>query len=486
MHSTLRFPLTLLAAAVLSACTMAPVYKQPVAPVATIWPNANPDAASNPANNAQSGPNDSRQPAAAIGWRDFISDASLRQVVELALENNRDLRIAALNIAKARAQFQIEGSALFPSISATGSNYNARTLNTLTASPTTYLARSNTVDIGFSSYELDFFGRLRSLRKEAQETYLGTIETQRAAQISLIAQVATAYLTLGSDQEQLKLSQDTLSTREESLKLGQRRFELGATSQLDLTQIQGSAEVARADVASFTRQVALDQNALTLLVGGNVPTELMPTQLPKNVSLLQDIPAGVPSETLQQRPDVLAAEHDLKAANANIGAARAAFFPSITLTANAGTASSKLSGLFQSGSNVWTFAPQINIPIFTGGLNLANLRVSKVNREIAVAQYEKAIQTAFREVADALAAQATLDQELAARQALVDATAGSFKLSEARYRLGTDGYLDLLDSQRSLYSAQQNLISTRLSRLNSLITLYKALGGGVLSDTGKS
>lgn len=460
----------LLAATLLASCgTLAPRYEQPAAPVATIWPST-PTVLSG-------------DPAAAIGWRNFISDEHLRQLVTQALSNNRDARIATLNIEKARAQYQVQDSNLFPSISANASNYNARTLSSVTPNSSRFLVRTNTVNVGFSAYELDLFGRLRSLSKQAQESYLSSIESQRAVQISLIAEVASAYLTLAADRDLLTLAKDTLHNREESLKLGQRRFDLGATSQLDFTQIQAGVEVARADVASFTRQAALDQNALTLLVGGNIATDLLPTTLPTQVTLLQDIPAGVPSETLQQRPDVLAAEHQLKAANANIGAARAAFFPSISLTANTGTASNKLSGLFEGGSNVWTFAPQLNLPIFDAGRNLANLRISKLNREIAVAQYEKSIQTAFREVADALAAQATRDQELSARLALVTATEASYKLSEARYNSGLDSYLQQLDAQRSLYSAQQNLVTVRLSRLSTLITLYKALGGGVLADS---
>lgn len=457
------------AVTLLGACSMLePRYERPAAPVPAAWQDAG----------EAGGP-----VAAAIGWREFITDERLRQVIALALENNRDLRVATLNIEKARAQYQIQRGELFPAIGVTGSSSNSRISEDLSSTGSSYISRAQNVGVGFSAYELDLFGRIGSLKKGALESWLATVETQRAAQTSLIAETANAWLTLAADLELLKLAQDTLRTRQESLGLTERSVALGVGSQLTLSQTRTTVETARADVASFTSQVARDRNALAVLVGGDLPAELLPAQLPADIATLRSLPAGVPSDVLQQRPDILAAEHQLRAANASIGAARAAFFPSITLTASAGSASNELSGLFSGGTHVWSFAPQINLPIFTGGRNLANLRVSKVQREIAVAQYEKAIQSAFREVADALAGQATLDEQLTARTALVEASSNSLMLSQTRFDRGLDSYLGLLDAQRSHYTAEQGLISTRLARLGNLITLYKALGGGVSAES---
>jgi outer membrane protein, multidrug efflux system len=334
------------------------------------------------------------------------------------------------------------------------------------------------IHLGISSWELDLFGRIRSLKDKALEQYLATEQAHRSTQISLIAQVANTYLTLAAYRESLKLAQDTLKTQQTSYNLIQRRYDVGTSSEIDLRQAQISVDAARVDIARYTGQVAQEENTLNLLVGLSLPTELLPDDLGA-VALMKDITASVPSEVLQRRPDILQAEHQLKAANANIGAARANFFPRITLTTSIGTTSDELSGLFGSGSGTWIFAPQITLPIFDAGRNQANLKATKADRDIFLAQYEKTIQVAFREVADALAQQGTVGDQLAAQQALVDASAASYRLSEARYLSGIDNHLVVLDAQRSLYGAQQGLIGVRLARLTNLLTLYKVLGGGV-------
>lgn len=355
----------------------------------------------------------------------------------------------------------------------------------MTGTPTTSHTYSAT--LGFSSYELDLFGRVRSLNEQALETYLSTEEARRSTHISLIAEVATAYLTLAADQELLRLSRDTLDSQGASYKLTQRRFDLGLATALTLRQAQTTVESARVEIETYVSQVAQDRNLLGMLVGHDIPDELLPSALPPtsnaDANVLAHIPAGVSSDLLQQRPDILEAERTLRAANANIGAARAAFFPSISLTATAGSSSASLSNLFKSGSGSWTFIPQISIPIFDGGANRANLDIAQISRDINVAQYEKSIQTAFREVSDALIERETLVRRLQAQEALTDATAQSYRLSTVRYDRGVASYLDVLDSQRSLYAAQKTLITTRLSRFTNQVTFYKVMGGGWYEDS---
>ena len=478
----IRFPFSsmlLPLAAMLTGCTLMPAYQQPASPV----PTAFADVAT-----ADNQGGETATPVAQIGWRQVFTDPQLQRVIDLALANNRDLRVAALNIEKARAQYRVQDAALFPSVKASGSESASRTPADLSGIRQPLVAHSYSATHGFSAYELDFFGRVRSLNAQALEQYLSTAEARRSSQISLIAEVATAYLTLAADQDQLKLAQDTLASQSNTYGLNERSYELGTVSKLTLRQSQTSVDSARVDVERYTAQVAQDRNALVLLVGTDVPVELLPTLLPDTSaaagSVLASIPPGLSSDLLQRRPDILQAEHDLKAANANIGAARAAFFPSISLTASAGTSSASLGGLFKAGSGVWNFGPQISLPIFDGGANRANLDIAKTNRDIAVAQYEKAIQTAFREVSDALAQRSTLGRQLEAQQSLVDATAESYVLATARFKRGVDSYLNVLDAQRSLYTAQQNLISTRLSRFTNLATFYKTLGGGWVENTG--
>ncbi|MDA8428065.1 MAG: AdeC/AdeK/OprM family multidrug efflux complex outer membrane factor [Geobacteraceae bacterium] len=461
----------------LAGCTtMAPAYHQPAAPVAAAWPQGPSYKVAQPAAGEKK--------VADIVWRDFFVDGQLRKLIALALENNRDLRVAALNIERSRALYQIQRSDLFPKIDASANANFQRVPAGLSGSGSgnATTLEQYSVGLGVSSYELDLFGRVQSLKDQALEQYLATEQARRSVQISLVSQVAATYLALAADREHLQLATDTLKSQQSSYQLTRSRFEAGVSSALDLNQSQTSVDTARVDIARYTTLQAQDENALTLVVGSTVPPDLLPQSLSETMTALKDLSPGLPSDVLLNRPDILQAEGQLKGANANIGAARAAFFPRITLISNIGFGSDDLAGLFKPGSFAWKFAPQITLPIFDGGSNRANLKVAEVDRSIAVAQYEKAIQTAFREVADALAQRGTIDKQLAAQQSLSDATAESYRLSRARYERGVDSYLSVLDSQRSLYAAQQNLINTRLTRLANQVVLYKALGGGGYTD----
>lgn len=460
----LRTLTAVLAASLAGGCTMIPSYERPAAPVAASFPNTVPAAAATPAD--------------AVAWRDHFSDDRLREVIALALANNRDLRIAALNIEKARAQYRIERADLYPAVGASGGMNAQRLPADLSSSGEAIVNRSYSATIGFSAYELDFFGRIRSLNAQALETYLGTEEARRSAQISLVAEVADTWLTLAADRERLALAHSTFETRQKSYDLTRRIFEADAVSALDLRQAETLLHNARADAARYRSLVAQAENALALIVGVPVPAELLPATLTDSISAVAELPAGVPSEVLARRPDILQAERALRAASASIGAARAAFFPSISLTAAAGSASSTLGGLFDGGSGTWTFMPQIRVPIFEAGRLKASLEVVEVQRDINVAQYEKAIQRAFREVADALAERITLAEQLDARRRLAEATESGFRLSEARYKGGVDSYLGLLDAQRTQYAAALDLIGVRLAEAANRVTLYKVLGGG--------
>jgi outer membrane protein, multidrug efflux system len=472
----------------IGGCTLEPHYQRPEAPVSQQWPSGTAFAGASVEANNNTAP-----PAAAgdIGWREFFTDPRLQKLIELALRHNPDARIAALNIAAARAQYQMQRADLFPTIAATGfeqvQKYPANVAGIAAGSSGSgavgsgggsYTSRYYDVGIGFTSYEIDLFGRIRSLNHQRLQQYLGFIETRRSTQISLVAEVANAYMTLLADQELLRVTQDTLSSQEASYKLTQMSYDGGIDTALDLRQAETSVDTARANLAQYTRQAAQDQNALVLLLGTPLPADLPPGAGLDEQKLLESLPANLPSDLLVRRPDILAAEHNLIAANASIGAARAAFFPSITLTGSYGTASTQLSGLFDHGSTAWTFSPQISLPIFAGGANVASLNLAKVEKNINIVQYEQAIQTAFREVADALAGRGTLDSQIAADQALVEATSESYRLSDMGFRGGVNDYLSVLDSQRSLYAAQQTLIGVKLARLQNLVTLYKALGGG--------
>jgi multidrug efflux system outer membrane protein len=455
--------LTLLAATSLSACTLAPATVRPTLPVAQTWPIPQPAGTAT---------------AADLAWKEVFIDPRLAGTIELALKENRDLRVALLNIERARAQYGVQRAALLPGIDAGVSASRSRTPSSVSQTGSAIETEQYSASVGFTGYELDLFGRVRSLNQAALENWLAVRENSRTAQISLISEVAGTWLTLAADEDLLQLAQDTLAARNDSLKLTQSRVDAGAGSTLDLRQAQTLAEQARADVAAFIAQVNQDKNALRLVVGTDIPADLTPAGGLVTAQILADLPAGVVSEVLTRRPDVLAAEHQLAASNANIGAARAAFFPRIALTGSAGTASGDLDGLFKSGSGAWSFAPSISIPIFAGGANKAGLDSAKASQGIAVASYEKAVQTAFREVADALAVRDTVTDRVGAQERLVAAAADSQRLAKQRKDAGIDSSLTLLDAQRTLYSAQQGLITARLVRATNLVTLYKVLGGG--------
>jgi outer membrane protein, multidrug efflux system len=462
----------------LSACTMEPRYHAPPLPVAPQWPI--PATTAGPADSAPTTDAGSSVGVAAwdIGWRDFFADARLQQLIAQALANNRDLRVAVLNIQLARAQYRVQRSALLPAIDASGSFTKEKLPAVETGLPYSVTESYWQAGVAVSSFELDLFGRVRSLTHAALEQYLAQEQARRSAQLSLIAQIANAYLTLASDRELQRLAQQTLKSQEDSFELTQKRHAIGAVSGLDLAQAQTTVESARADAARYDGNIAQDIDTLGLLVGAPVDAGLLPQDFSANTMGIAALPPGLPSTVLLRRPDVLQAEHLLRSASADIGAARAAFFPTISLTGTIGSVSPELSGLFKSGTGSWTFLPQATLPLFHGGELLGNLSVARTNRDIALAQYEKAIQSSFREVADALALTLTLERQRQAQEALVDASQHSYDLSQQRYKSGTDSYLSVLDSQRSYYAAQQGLIATRLAQQNNRVTLYKALGGG--------
>lgn len=462
-----RLAILLQLLALSSACTMAPKYARPQLPVPDAWPEAS---------SAQPGGAETTGPA-ALPWKRYFTDPHLQSVIELALVNNRDLRTAALNVDRARALYGIQRSELFPNRGVVAQGEKYRLPERMTATGTSEIVEQYSVNAGVSAWELDLFGRVRSLRRRALHQYFATDQARAAAQLSLVAAVAQSYLSLAADREGLHLAQATLEAQSESFDLIRQSREMGMASDLELEQARSQVEASRADTARFEGLVALDRNALDLLVGRPVPEALLPDDLSAVVDL-EELPAGLPSEVLLLRPDILASEYQLKAANANIGAARAAFFPRITLTGAIGTLSPELSGLFESGTRTWSFTPQVTAPLFTGGQRLANLRLSKVDKNIAVAQYEKSIQTAFREVADALALRTTLREQESAQQSLAQALQVTYQLSEARYKEGLDGYLGVLVAQRSYYGAQQALVATKLARQANQISLFKALGGG--------
>lgn len=464
--------LPLAAALALAGCmNLAPVHQRPDAPVPATLGAAD---ATGPALQASEV---ARGQAQALGW---VRSAPLQQVIALALSNNRDLQVALLNIERARALYGVQQADLLPTVAVSSQGTRARTAADLTTAGRSQLSSQYNVQLGFTSFELDLWGRVRNLNEAALQQFLSTEETRRNVQLGLVADVANAWLTLAADQARLQLAQDTQRGRERSLALTQRIFELGGTSGLVLAQAQSALETARVDVAAFTSQVARDRNALQLLVGGPLPADLWPAALQPGVheaAALLPVPAPLPSSVLLERPDIRVAERTLQAASANIGAARAALFPTISLTASAGTASNELSGLFGAGNGTWSFAPGIRLPIFDGGRGQANVRVAELNQQVAVAQYEKAVQVAFREVSDALADRATWADRLGAQHALVTASQKALDLSQARFTAGTDNYLTVLDAQRSLYAAQQTLIGLQLAEQLNRITFYKVLGG---------
>lgn len=457
----------ILTVVLLAGCTtLTPEYKRPAAPITAEWP----------ATTATTGGKGSAK-AADLTWISFYGDERLQKVIHLALANNRDFKVAALNIQRAQATYQIQRAELFPTLSGSGSLDRERVPADISGSGKAYSASQYSLNVGVSSWELDFFGRIRSLKDKALDQYLATEQAGRSAKITLVARVAGAYLTLAADREGLKLAESTLEAANGAYAVVEGRHKVGVSSELDLREAQIVVDTARSGVVRNTRLVALDKNSLDLLAGSPVSDELLSGSL-DGIVLKADLSPGVPSEVLLLRPDILEAEYQLKAANANIGAARAAFFPRITLTSSVGTTSDALSGLFKAGSAAWAFVPQISLPIFDAGSRRAGLKVAEIDREIYVAQYEKAIQTAFREVADALVERANLGDQVAVQESLVQATQDAYRLSEARYLKGIDTYLTVLVAARSLYAAQQDLVTLRLARQTNLATLYKVLGGG--------
>ena len=480
---TPRSPLAVLAlATALAGCNLAPKYERPASaapamlPSGGIYPRAATDAPD----------------VTAIGWRDFFLDPRLRQVIETGLANNRDLRIAAGNVLQARAQYRVRRADQVPNTGLNGSGTFTNNVFGATgggagggvgagagAGATSSNIEIYSANLGFSAFELDLFGRVRNLSRAALEQYFASEEAQRAARISLIAEIATAWLTMAADQEQLRISRETLKTLEQTLELTRAQFRIGVASELAARQAEAQYQSARNDIATLETQVARDQNALNLLAGTTIPAEQLPTELGTTPVTLDALPGNLSSEVLLRRPDVLQAEHQLIAENANIGAARAAFFPQISLTAAIGTISTALSGLFGGGSFTYSASPGVALPLFDGGRNAANLDYAKASQQVAVASYERAIQTAFREVSDALAQRGTIGEQIAAQSARAEAAQVAARLSEARYRAGVDSFLVSLDAQRTAYAAQQALVTTRLARANNLIELYRSLGGGL-------
>ena len=496
-----RLPLALVAAGLLSACNFAPLYERPDAPVPATLDGA-----------LSAVPDEFQvEPVSAeewrmLPWQQWVENERLRQVLEVALQNNRDLRVAIANIEKARAQYGVQRADQLPTLNASGQGSRTRTADDLrSASAASTTVNQFSVQLGMASYELDFWGRVQNLSEAALQQYLQVEANRRNVQLGLLSDISNAWVALASDQQRLQLARDTLATREHGYSLVQRMHQLGATNGLVLAQNQTVVETARNDVATYEATVQRDRNALQLLVGSSLPADLLPPAPPPSLSALAlkqagsgqlnadtapkveaqiavtgmtQVPARLSSKVLLARPDIAAAERSLQAQYASIGAARAAFFPTISLTASVGTGSNELSGLFEGGNRAWSFVPQIRLPIFDSGRNQANLDIAKANREVALAQYEKTIQVAFREVNDALADRATMQRRLDSQAALVAAAQRVLNLSQARFKAGADDFLTVLDAQRSLYSAQQTQISLLQAEQVNRIALYKALGGG--------
>jgi multidrug efflux system outer membrane protein len=451
----------------MTGCPRAVKYQAPQLPVPETWTAGS---------GSQAGV--AGAPAAAnVKWQEFFADPRLRSVIDLALANNRDLRIASLNIEKVQNLYRIRRAELYPVVGVAASVDSSRIPENMASSGNAHSSQQYSVSFGTASWELDLFGRVRSLKEAALEQYLATEQARSATQISLVSAVAESYLALTADRENLKLALATLETQQASYDLIRSIRDLGMTSDLEVSQAQSQVDAAKVEIAIYSSQLPLDENALNLLVGSPVPADMLADNLGQ-IAAFKDISAGLSSDVLLGRPDILAAEHQLRAAHANINVARAAFFPRIALTAGVGLVSGDLTDLFKWGARTWAFAPQITFPIFDSGSRQAGLNIANVDRDIAVAEYERAIQSAFREVNDALSLQKTLVAQQDALQALLSTLEETYRLSEARYQGGIDSYLSVLVAQRSLYGAQQQLVGIRLARQSNLVTLYKVLGGG--------
>ncbi len=453
---------------ILCSCSLAPEYNQPQAPVPGEWPQG--------AAYISPGTMSDAEEITELNREEFFPDEQLQGIIAMALESNRDLRLAALNVERARALYGVQRAELLPAVNVSGGGDKRQFSSDLIGSGDSRTLEQYHVNLGIASWEIDFFGRIRSLSQRALDEYLATEQAQRSAHIALVAEVARVFLTLAKDQEDLQLAQSTLESQQGDYDLIQHRYEVGLGTELDLLRAQSRLDAARRDIAVSIQQVAQDQNALDLLAGSPVPGDFLPADL-STIVPPKEISPGLSSEVLLNRPDIIAAEYRLKGAYALIGAARASLFPRISLTTSIGTASGELSGLFNSGTDIWNFAPQIVMPVFDARV-WAALRVSKADQKILLTQYEKTIQVAFREVADALAVQGTIDQQLAAQQSLVNAVAETHRLAGKRFTKGIDNYFSVLDAQRSLYAQQRVLIFLRLAKLVNRVNLYAVLGGG--------
>lgn len=448
---------------VLSSCQLAPLQQSIELPVPNVYALETDEA---------------RTKATQMPWRQFFDNTKLQQLIELGLANNKDLQIAALNVQRVRALYQIQDSSVYPSLDLNASGTRQKIPGELSSSGRAQINQQFNATVGITSYELDFWGKVRNQSEQALQQLYSTEQAQSSSQISLIAELANAWLIYAADKQLLDLAIDTLESRLKSLNLIEKSYDLGAASGLTLQQIKSTVATAKVDIARYQRILQRDKNALDLLVGSTVSVALLPDK-PINILInLPELPAGLPSDLLQQRPDIKAAEHDLLGANANIGVAKAAFFPSISLTANAGSASSDLDNLFSAGSGAWSFTPTINLPIFNMGRTQANLEVAQTQQQIALVNYQQKIQQAFREVNDSLVDRQGYAAQLQAQQELADSNQQSFYLSDERFKQGADSYLQVLDAQRNWYAAQQQLISGQQALLTSQISLYKVLGGG--------
>ncbi|WP_338600891.1 efflux transporter outer membrane subunit [Desulfoferula mesophila] len=461
-------PVWLALLVLLGGCNLAPQYRRPEAPVPAQWPKGE---AYRPSQVAPGAP-----AVAQLKWQDFFRDQRLQKIITMALENNRDLRLAALNVERARALYGIQRAELFPQVQLGAGAQKQRTAVELTTPGNPRTSEKYNIDLGVVAWEIDFFGRIRSLEEQALQEYLATEQARRSVQIMLVSETARTYLALAADRDNLRLAQETLQSQQYAYDLVKKRFDVGAATELDLFRAETPLQTAKVDIARYQQFAAQSLNALNLLAGASVPRELLPAGL-DDLTGPEEVSAGLSSEVLLQRPDIMAAEHRLMGAYALIGAARAAFFPRIVLTGSVGTASNQLSDLFGAGSDTWNFAPRLIMPIFDPRV-WAALRVSEADQKIILTQYEKTIQTAFREVADTLAVKGTIGRQLSAQQALVNAEKNSYRLSAQRYVNGIDNYLGVLYSQQSLFTSQKVLVILRLAKLANQVKLYEVLGGG--------
>jgi len=482
-----RTALSVCLAGILAGCSLAPDYHRPESPVPVDWPSQPKiqlgAAAGDVSLSSQASTNvapGAQIPAADIGWREFFRDPRLQELIELSLVNNRNLRIAVESVEAARAQYGVQRGSQWPSIGVGGQGTRQRLPANMRAggenAPS--ISSSYQAGVGMTSFEIDLFGRLRNLSEAAYQTYLASEQSQRSVQITLVGAVAQAYFTMRAAEVQLDLTRQTLAARQESYDLVKRRFDGGVSSELDLNQAKSLLDSASADFAQLAREKAQALNALTLLVGAPLPDDLPPPAEFGRDQLLAAVPAGMPSDMLERRPDIMEAENTLKAANANIGAARAAFFPTISLTGLLGVASPSLGSLFDGGQGTWSFSPSITTPLFAGGSIREGLNLANARNNIAVAQYEQTIQQAFQEVSDALAGEATYGAQLEALRSLQSSTARTLELSNLRYTNGIDSFLQVQSAQVDYFSSQISLVQAGLAALNNRVELYKALGGG--------